>query len=223
MGNDRNPRFRLPRCGFRMAGIVLGMCLCMPLPAWASAQGSRSSVVARLDGITTFTARFSETVSDPALKTHRHHRGRVWIERPNRFRWVYKTPTAETIVSNGRALWVYDIALEQVTVRPLSRGLGSTPAMLLAGTRSLTRLFVIRKLGLTGGLAWYRFTPRSHHGTFRRVEIGFQGRILRVMRLWDRLGEETEIRFSHVRVNAPIRPRRFRLRVPSGVAVIGHP
>ncbi len=181
------------------------------------------SVVARLDGITTFAARFSETVSDPALKTHRHHRGRVWIERPNRFRWVYKTPHAETIVSNGRALWVYDIALEQVTVRPLSRGLGSTPAMLLAGTRSLNRLFVIRKLGLTAGLAWYRFTPRAHRGTFRRVEIGFQGRTLRVMKLWDRLGEETEIRFSHIRINGPVSPRLFRLRVPSGVAVIGHP
>jgi outer membrane lipoprotein carrier protein len=180
-------------------------------------------VLARLDRIKTFAAHFSETVSDPALKTHRHHQGRVWIERPNRFRWVYKTPNAETIVSNGHSLWVYDVALEQVTVHPLSHDLGSTPAMLLAGRRSLSHLFVIHKLGMTGRLAWYRFTPRSPHGTFRRIEVGFQGRTLRVMRLWDRLGEETEIRFSHIRVNAPISSRLFRLQIPSGVAVIGHP
>ncbi len=206
-----------------MAGIAGGVWLSGGLPVLAKSREKLPPVVARLERISTFSARFSETVSDPALKTHRHHRGQVWIERPNRFRWVYRTPNAETIVSDGRALWVYDVALEQVTVHPLSRDLGSTPAMLLAGTRPLARLFVIRDLGVSGGLVWYRFTPRSAHGTFRRIEVGLGAGTLRAMKLWDRLGEETEIRFSHIRVNRPIDPYRFHLKVPPGVAVIGHP
>ncbi|MHB1544240.1 MAG: outer membrane lipoprotein chaperone LolA [Gammaproteobacteria bacterium] len=173
--------------------------------------------------IRTFKARFMESVSNPALKSHDHHKGWVWIERPNRFRWLYETPNREIITADGRALWIYDVTLEQVTVRPMAPSLGATPAMLLAGSRPLIRLFRIEIEPSRQGLQRARLEPITPHSEFRKIEIELRGRIPIAMTLWDRLGEKTEIRFSEIHVNRPINPRRFRFVPPRGVAVIGHP
>ncbi|EQD28331.1 outer membrane lipoprotein carrier protein LolA [mine drainage metagenome] len=173
--------------------------------------------------IRTFEARFTESVTNPALKSHDHHKGKVWIERPNRFRWLYTTPNREMITADGRALWIYDVALEQVTVRPMAPSLGATPAMLLAGTRPLIRLFRIEIEPSRQGLQWARLEPRTRHSEFRKIELGLRNGIPVVMTLWDRLGEKTEIRFSKIHINLPLNPKRFRFIPPRGVAVIGHP
>lgn len=176
-----------------------------------------------LGRIRTFEARFSERVSNPALRSHVHHKGRVWIERPNRFSWIYETPNREIITADGRALWIYDVTLEQVTVRPLTPSLGATPAMLLAGTRPLTQLFRIVVAQRPGTLQRAWLTPRSAHSEFRKIEVELRRGVPVVMTLWDRLGEKTQIQFTHIRINQPIRPGRFHFVPPHGVAVIGHP
>ncbi len=173
--------------------------------------------------IQTFVARFKERVTNPALKSHVHHAGRVWIERPNRFRWLYETPSREVITADGHAIWIYDVTLEQVTVRPMAPSLGATPAMLLAGRQPLNRLFRIEILPPRQGLERARLEPLTRHGEFRKIDIGLRDGIPVVMTLWDRLGEKTRIQFSAIRINHPIHPQRFHFVPPRGVAVIGHP
>ena len=54
---------------------------------------------------------------DDSRKTIQESKGRLWIERPNKFRWNYESPAKQQIVSDGTRLWIYDEDLKQVTVR----------------------------------------------------------------------------------------------------------
>jgi outer membrane lipoprotein carrier protein len=179
-----------------------------------------AAFVRTLAGLRTFQARFVQVVHDPALHTARRRTGRVWIARPGKFAWVYRTPTPERIVADGRRIWIYDEELEQVTVRPEREALGRRPDLLLAGSTDVRRLYRITYEGVRGSTAWYVLHPRRP-GPFVRVALGLRGGVPVAMRLRDRLGERTDLRFRRVVLNAPIPSARFRFRPPPGTAVLG--
>ena len=51
--------------------------------------------------------------------------------KPNFFRWEYKAPSENEIVSDGEFLYLYDPDLKQVIVSKLDRQINMSPAMLL--------------------------------------------------------------------------------------------
>src|SRR3989344_455842 len=116
---------------FSFIGMFFGA-----VPAGATSDSSKSgtdSLRRFFNEVNSFSARFSQVVLDERLSPIQESSCTLWIERPNKFRWDYEKPYKQQIVADGKRLWVYDIGLQQVTVRPLSGGLGDTPAMLLAG------------------------------------------------------------------------------------------
>ena len=90
-------------------------------------------VDAYLGSLKTLGAHFLQVVRDKDGQITDRASGTLSIARPNRFRWDYREPYSQTIVADGRKLWLYDPDLDQVTVRSLEQGLGATPAMLLSG------------------------------------------------------------------------------------------
>ena len=86
-------------------------------------------------------ADFDQTVRDRNGKTVQQSKGNFVFQRPGRFRWVYAKPADQLIVGDGERVWIYDKDLNQVTVRKLSRALGSTPAALLAGSTEVEKAF----------------------------------------------------------------------------------
>ena len=83
--------------------------------------------------INTLEAQFTQIVLDENMAALDDGHGTVWIKRPGRFRWNYAPPDAQEIVGDGERVWLYDIALEQITVRNQAEALGRAPAILLAG------------------------------------------------------------------------------------------
>ena len=67
-----------------------------------------------------FQAHFSQLVQDGKGETMQQSEGEVWIAKPGRFRWNYKTPFEQQIVATGTELWTYDPDLEQATVKPFN-------------------------------------------------------------------------------------------------------
>ena len=91
-------------------------------------------------GVHTYTARFQQVVLDDKLNITQESSGTLWIERPGKFRWDYDAPFKQQIVGDGARIWVYDVELQQATVRPMSAALGNTltptPASPLIAPRS---------------------------------------------------------------------------------------
>ena len=169
----------------------------------------------------TLRAEFSQVVLDENLVPLEESAGRLWISRHGRFRWNYYPPFAQQIVADGNRIWIYDIELEQVTVRDKRSILERTPASLLAaGQGDLRTDYVIEDLGQQGSVVWVSLQPKASEGSFAEVQLGFQNDTLRLIQLLDHLDQITRIVLSHVEENPQIPASQFRFTVPIGVDLI---
>jgi outer membrane lipoprotein carrier protein len=192
--------------------------------AAASANAAPSGVDSLrqfFSGVNTINARFNQVVLDEALNPIQESSGTLWIDRPDKFRWDYDVPFKQEIVADGQKIWVYDKALEQVTVRPLAGGLGYTPAMLLAGRGRLDDNFIIKPIGAQGNLEWAELSPRNKDGGFDKIRVGFEQGKLRVLEMVDGFGNTTRVTLQAVKENAKIDPAKFQFTPPKGVDVVG--
>jgi outer membrane lipoprotein carrier protein len=168
----------------------------------------------------TLRAEFSQVVLDENLVPLEESAGRLWISRPGRFRWDYHPPFAQQIVADGVRIWIYDVELEQVTVRDQHSMLEGTPASLLAGEGDLGTDYIIEDLGQQGSVVWVSLQPKVSNGGFTEVQLGFQNDTLRLIQLLDHLDQITRIVLSHVEENPQISDNQFHLTVPVGVDLI---
>jgi len=203
---------------------LLTVFLCLAVLAGGPAPAAATDAVERLQQFHTevrsLEASFSQTLVDSQGETLQRSEGRVWLQRPGRFRWDYTEPYPQVVLGDGEKVWIYDAELEQVTIKALGEAVSSAPMLVLSGRRSLEADFEIRDLGARGELQWAELTPKDGEGDFRRVRIGF-GETLREMELEDNFGQLSRIVFRDVRVNPRIPPDRFRLEIPEGVDVVG--
>jgi outer membrane lipoprotein carrier protein len=190
--------------------------------ACAAAGDSVARVEAYLGSLKTLSAEFVQVVRNRDGQIVDRATGTLSLSRPDRFRWDYREPYVQTIVADGRKLWLYDSDLEQVTVRSLEAGLGSTPAMLLSGSGKVGDSFVAGAVEGDGGWTWCRLQPKASASDFERVSLAFDARgELAAMELFDKLGQSTRIDFGNLRRNVALDARLFRFVPPKGADVIG--
>lgn len=180
------------------------------------------------DTVHTFQARFTQRQTDDQGSPQKTQHGRVWLTRPTakapyavgKFRWDYETPYKQLIVDDGRSLWVYDPGLKQATVRSTRHTLAGSPAALLLAHRALRKTFLIQPFPVGHGLVGVHLTPRSKASDFKSVDLVLHGEVPVRMVFRDRIGDVTDISFSHVRINRPISPRLFTFHPPKGTQIV---
>ena len=201
------------------ARLVLGLWL---LAAAADAlAGGVELLRAFVAEVRSARLEFRQVVSDPRGKILQESSGSFQFERPGRFRWATVKPWEQLVVGDGRRVWVYDRDLEQVTVKALGDALGSSPAALLAGGSDVDRAWTFTALARDEGLDWVEATPRDPESTFERMRIGFRRSDPVELRLQDRLGQSTTVRFSRLERNPRLPADTFRFTPPKGVDVVG--
>ena len=186
-----------------------------------SSKSGTESLRRFFNEVNSFSARFNQVVLDERLSPIQESSGTLWIERPDKFRWDYDKPYQQQIVADGKRLWVYDVGLQQVTVRPLSGGLGDTPAMLLAGRGRLEDNFTIKALSTQNDIEWVQLSPRRKDSGYEDIRIGFSQGKLRLLEMVDGFGHVTRVTLESPRENARIDPARFSFTPPEGVDVVG--
>ena len=205
----------------RALAAFLGLAFAVAAVAQNNAPSGLESLERFFNEVERYTAQFTQVVVDEGGEVIQESKGRLWIERPNKFRWNYEAPYKQQIISDGERLWVYDEDLRQVTVRPLKEGLLETPAALLAGKGRLEQRFNVKDAGTTDGLAWVELTPKGRDGGFEKVRLGFRDDQLRMFELVDGLGQTTRYTLHSALENNPIDPSRFTFTPPPGVDVVG--
>ncbi len=147
-------------------------------------------------------------------------RGRFQFSRPGKFRWEYYTPYAQTLIADGKFLWIWDPDLQQVTRKPQDQSLGVTPASLLAGNNGLEKSFSLEEGGERDGLEWVKAVPKSEESGFSMVNLGFDAHHLVRMELRDNFGHHLLIRFTDFEQNPVFTGDTFHFVPPPGVDVI---
>jgi len=164
-------------------------------------------------------AEFTQTVTSPDGARKKVSTGSFEFSRPNRFRFAYKKPFEQLIVSDGKTVWLYDVDLNQVSIRPYDQALGATPAALLSGA-GLERDFVLSAQPQRDGLEWVRALPKVKGGNIESVQIGFKGHALAALELLDAFGQRSLMQFGEVATNVAIGEANFKLVPPKGAEVV---
>jgi outer membrane lipoprotein carrier protein len=169
----------------------------------------------------TMRAQFSQIVYDKQGRKLQAVDGVMQLQRPNKFRWDYAKPYEQQIVSDGKQVFLYDTDLQQVTVRDLSKAVGSSPAALLAGGDAVEKSFNLKNAARKDGLTWVLALPKDKESGFERVLLGFKAQNLRKMELYDSFNHVTHITFDKVERNPTLQDSTFLFKAPAGVDVVG--
>ena len=167
-------------------------------------------------------AEFMQHTLEANGKRVQESEGLMTVQRPNLFRWEVKKPFPQTVVSNGKKVWLYDMELEQVTIQKLDARTHTTPALILSeGTADLTKNFRVE--GSTkDDISLFTLTPKGENGIFESLQLTFRGKTLKEMMLIDVMGAKTRIEFFNVFSSNKKRlaDKDFELDIPPGVDVI---
>jgi len=200
---------------------VYWLILFTTLAFQASAQTSAERVNKALKSLDSITADFKQTVISDEQKVVQQSMGTVAIQRPRKFSWIYKDPYEQQIVADGKELWVYDVDLEQVTVKPMSSSLASAPIMVLMDNQDVATEFIVNDIGQRKYLFWIELEPKNKDTEYNRVYLGLENEQIKAMELRDNFGQSTRIVFENMRRDVIHDPDTFKFVPPKGVDVFG--
>ena len=173
-------------------------------------------------------AQFTQTVTAPAkqgqLPRLKNSSGSFEFQRPGKFKFLYTKPFEQTIVANGKTLWLYDADLNQVTERAQAQALGSTPAAILASAADLNALradFDLQNAPDAEGLQWVQALPKNQGGQLKSVGVGFtaEGQ-LAALDIVDSFGQRSLVRFEQLQILSALPAGAFQFTVPKGADVL---
>src|SRR5260370_221708 len=118
---------------FKAASLILlaaflGVAPVSAAPAAAAAASPAAEVEKYLSGLASWTADFEQTIDDGHGNVLRSAAGRLYLQRPGKFRWDYSQPSEQLVLADGKQIWFYDKDLAQPNVREVDTSLASTPA-----------------------------------------------------------------------------------------------
>ena len=189
-----------------------------------SAADESVELEALLAGMTSFQARFEQTVLDRFGDALQTTTGSLSLEHPGRLRWEVDEPYAQLLLADGESLWLSDPDLLQVTVQPLAEAIEGALAALLTGLVSdVTPYFVVRAVQPpTPEGKRFVLEPRDETSIFRDATLTFSAEgVLVGLDIVDHLEQITRIAFAAVEWNPALAPALFEFEIPAGFEVVG--
>jgi len=212
------------------AVLVLVACLALDAPVAAAAETlddvvrSLETVYARMMDL---RADFSQQAFNKSLDQTIPARGTVYLKRGGKLRWEYTEPTPQQIVSDGKKLWVYTPALNQVNVGDAPAALAGPAGSFLAGLGRLREQFSVRFLNPAvprdaEGNWLLDLTPKRPLPTLARLILAVEPRGFEVRKavVYDQFENTVTMRFTRVAVNSGLPDTTFTFVPPAGVATV---
>ena len=170
-------------------------------------------------------AEFTEIYRGNGME--RSESGTLWLKKPRKMRWEYRSPREKLFVSDGQDAWFYVPGERQARREPFNKleDLRSPLSFLLGKTKLEKEL---KGLSLAPDVSPFE----AGDVVLRGVPKGMQDRIGQVLlevtpeHLLSRIvleqvdGSVTEYRFTAQKENVTISDDRFRFRPPAGVETI---
>jgi outer membrane lipoprotein carrier protein len=150
--------------------------------------------------------------------------GTLWLKKPRKMRWEYRSPKEKLFISDGEVVWFYlpaERQLRKTSVRKLN-DVRSPLAFLLGKTKLENELQGLSKVvdqsPLGAGNTLLRGIPQAMPGQLSEVqlEITPSDQIVRIV-LMEPDGATTEFRFANWKENQRLSGNLFNFNPPPGV------
>jgi outer membrane lipoprotein carrier protein len=188
-------------------------------------QATARAVDDHYNHLKTLQAEFTEIYSGSGMD--RTESGTLWLKKPGKMRWEYRSPRDKLFLSDGRDAWFYLPGEKQVRKTPMKKleDLRSPLGLLLGKTRLEKELhafgFAPDIPPLVSGDLVLRGVPNGIEDRVTAVllEITPENRIRRIT-ISGVDGSTTEYRFTEQKEDLPIDDARFRFTPPPGVETV---
>lgn len=200
-----------------MKQFILFVALFFSASAFSESVGDE--LQNKLNAMRTMTANFKQVVK-AKQKEISHSSGTMALERPGRFRWQTNAPMEQLVVADGKKLWVYDVDLEQVTVKKQEKELKGTAALFLSGyNNTVTRDFDVTATTSRADQI-YDLRSKSDKANFQRIKLVFNKEVLISIEMFDQLGQHTIVHLTQVKSNPKVAASLFQFKPPKGTDVV---
>src|SRR5262245_47871271 len=184
------------------------------------------AVQKRYEGVRDVSAKFTQTTHGARLGTTPDKpatsRGRVSLAKPGKMRWTYEEPEPSVVVSDGKTVWIYDPAFDEVQKLSAAEGfLTGAAAQFLLGAGDMRRDFFVAAVSCSENAAELELVPRQP-STYEKLFLHVDPKTgdVRKTRIVDLLGNVVEVEFREQRFNVKPAESEFRFEVPEGAKVI---
>jgi len=193
--------------------------------ALPNVQSVARAVDEHYNRLQTFQADFTEIYQGSGVE--RQETGTLWLKKPGKMRWEYRSPEEKLFLADGKTTWLYLPVEKQARKSSLKNleDLRSPLAFLLGKTKLEKELAA---LSFAPDIqAWkpddviLRGVPRGLEDRVEQVllEITPEHRIARIL-IHATDDSVTEYRFSNQQENVEVPDKQFRFVAPAGTEVI---
>ena len=203
--------------------VVLSVSMTPQAPARPPAQEAAAALQKKYDAIRDFTADFVHDSEGGILRKKQTERGVVQVKKRGKMRWDYKAPEPKVFVSDGRRIYLYVPADNQVIVSPVpDQDQATTAVLFLVGKGNLTRDFTVSYAD-GGGPDTYalRLQPKLPERDYDWLQIVVDRRTLQIRSLSaaDSQGGRSTFQFTNFKENIGLSDKTFAFKIPRGADV----
>jgi outer membrane lipoprotein carrier protein len=209
--------------------VLLAVSIALAAASAATPGADVHSIAQRVDEhynhMRSMQAEFSETYRGSGVE--RQEAGTLWLKKPGKMRWEYRSPREKLFVSDGRDAWFYlpgDKQVRKTQVKKLD-DLRSPLAFLLGKTKLEKELHGLSlapdQTPATPGNVVLRGVPKALADRVNQVllEITPESQIARIQ-IEEVDGSVTEYRFSDQKENVQVADQQFHFSLPAGVEIV---
>ena len=177
----------------------------------------------RYDATREYSARFRQTTEYRTLNRRVDYDGRFFFSKPAKMLWRYREPAGQFVLSDGKHLYFYQPAEQQIIKTALGSVFRSDlPLSFLLGLGDLGRDF--RADSVESDESGHRLTlsPRKANTGVRRIQLLVEpaNYDIRQVVIEDGAGNRWTFAFDDVRRGERLDPSLFVLKVPQGVDIV---
>ncbi len=215
-----------------MKTISIASLLLLLFSASAEAKSKGSSlnhVVDKLQAnygrMKDYRAHFTQVTKIKAYPRPQKSSGEVFYKKPGKMRWNYDSPEKQEIVTDGKTVYMYTPALNQVMKAGFAEtGQSRVAEAFLSGMGNLKRDFNIttEKSGEDYNVL---LLPKDGTDNFMSLKLTVDGKTFHVKRseMTDIYENVTIVTFSALKVNGGLKNKLFDFKIPKGVDVVTPP
>ena len=172
-------------------------------------------------------ADFDQTAFNKSLNQSIPAKGIVYLKKGGKLRWEYADPTPQQIISDGKTLWIYTPALNQVNTGPAPEALSGPAGSFLAGLGKVREHFSVRFLNPAeprdkDGNVVLDLTPKQPLPTMARLVLALDPRSWEVRKavVYDQFENTVTMLFRKTAINSGLPDSLFTFVPPKGVATV---
>lgn len=183
-------------------------------------SAAKQELMKKVAQLSAFSAEFTQKIVDADGNNIQDNYGSLAVAKPNLLHWQINEPNESLIVSDGKALWLFDPFIEQVSVYATDGAMANTPILLLANPdKSIWQDYDVKRLNKND----YLINAKNENSQVKSLELVFasndnQPVILAEFIILDATGQLSRVSLTNVKELHEYK-KLFTFTPPAGVEI----